>query len=107
MKRYAPSLGLALTGMIFAAGCPQLRDDDFQPRSVNVGGGGTTSGAAGTAGADAVGGAGAVAGRGSADAGSAEAPAENDGGPDGPELSGCGLDEVSGPNGSFRLRWMT
>jgi Lectin C-type domain len=102
MKRSVPSIGLALTGLFFGAGCPQLRDDDFRPRSVNVGGGGTTSGAAGIAGADAAGGSvGADAGRGgSGDAGSTETPAESDGGAAGPGPVGCGLAEVTGPNGS-------
>lgn len=110
MKAFAPAIGIAVTGLCVGVGCPQLRDDDFVPGSVNVGGGGTTAGGAGRAGGDAVGGgagdcaAGSggcgAAGAGDAGAGSGGNPDGADGGTDAePGSADCALDEVSGPNG--------
>ncbi len=102
MKRYASTIGLAVTGLCVGVGCPQLKDDDFRPQSANVGGGGTAGGAAGAAGGEAIGGSGGTGGN----AGAAASAGASDGAPQGgggtEADSGavdCGLDAVTGPSG--------
>jgi len=97
-----------VVGLCVGVGCPQLRDDDFRSGSVNVGGGGTAGGIDGIAGGEALGGRGGATGTcgagsgGCADAGSGGSAGESppiDGGTGAEPGSGCGVDEVRGPNG--------
>jgi hypothetical protein len=102
MKLDAASIALAVAALCVEVGCPQLKDDDFRTRSVNVGGGGTTGGSAGGLISGGSGGATGSCGAGSGgcagSGGSAGAsPADAiDGGTE----SRCGPDEVRGPNGA-------
>jgi hypothetical protein len=106
MKLDAASIGFAVVALCVEVGCPQLKDDDFGSRSVNAGGGGTTGGSGGIAGGLTSSGSGGTTGTcaggsgGCADAGRGGSAGTSPSAPiDGGTGSGCGLDEVRGPNG--------
>jgi hypothetical protein len=98
MKLDAASIALAVAALCVEVGCPQLKDDDFRSRSVNVGGGGTTGGSAGGL---VSGGSGGATGSCGAGSGGCAGSGGRAAGPiDGGTGSRCGLDEVRGPSGA-------
>jgi hypothetical protein len=107
MKLDAAIIGLAVAALCVEVGCPQLKDDDFGSRSVNGGGGGATGGGDGVAGGlTSSGSGGATSTCGGASGGCADAGRGGSAGAspavpiDGGTGSGCGRDEVRGPNGA-------
>lgn len=97
MNTHAPLIGITVVALWATVACPQLRDDDFEPRLGDLGGGGATAGA-GVAGGDGDGGPGS-AGMGAAGGGGSSMPPLADSGTE-PGPTVCRSDEVTAQDGA-------